>query len=190
MRGYSFVSPIYARIMTEIIKINQTEILCPTDENGVQLIAVKPVCQALGVSHDAQTRRMKTDPILSPTATHRVVVGGDNKQREMVCIPLKYVFGWLFSIDTNKVKPEAREALIQYRQECYDVLYDHFHLKHQLLKDHKIAILEKRNRLLTKKEERKTINWEIKKIQNELDELVSMDIQDVKQIELFTEDDE
>lgn len=44
----------------------------------------------------------------------------------MFCLPFKYVFGWLFTINPANVKEAAREAVMNYRAQCYDVLYDHF----------------------------------------------------------------
>lgn len=44
----------------------------------------------------------------------------------MFCLPLKYVYGWLFTINPKNVAPEARDAVTRYRRECYDVLYEHF----------------------------------------------------------------
>ena len=52
--------------------------------------------------------------------------GADGKQYEMSCLPLKFVFGWLFTIDTSRVNEEARESVITYKLKCYDVLYNYF----------------------------------------------------------------
>ena len=46
--------------------------------------------------------------------------------QKVFCIPLEKLNGWLFTINTNKVKPEVREKLIAYKNECFKVLYDHF----------------------------------------------------------------
>lgn len=40
--------------------------------------------------------------------------------------PLKYVYGWLFTINPKNVSDEARPAVMRYRVECYNALYDHF----------------------------------------------------------------
>lgn len=55
-----------------------------------------------------------------------MVVAADGKEREMLCLPLRYVYGWLFTINPKNVAPAAREAVTRYRRECYDVLYHHF----------------------------------------------------------------
>ena len=44
----------------------------------------------------------------------------------MVCLPLKYIFGWLFTISPKNVAPEAKELVRRYRTECYDALYRYF----------------------------------------------------------------
>ena len=44
----------------------------------------------------------------------------------MLCLPLMYVYGWLFTINPDRVKPEAREKVITYKKQCYEVLYNHF----------------------------------------------------------------
>ena len=49
------------------------------------------------------------------------MVGADNKIRKMLSLPEKYIYGWIFSINSSS------EALQEYKKECYDVLYQHFH---------------------------------------------------------------
>lgn len=45
----------------------------------------------------------------------------------MVCLPVKFVYGWLFTINPGKVAPEARAKVEAYSLECYEALYNHFH---------------------------------------------------------------
>jgi hypothetical protein len=51
-------------------------------------------------------------------------VGGGTQ--EMLCLPLKYISGFLFAINANRVKTHLRERLIIYQRECYDVLAQAF----------------------------------------------------------------
>ncbi|WP_319228353.1 phage antirepressor N-terminal domain-containing protein [Draconibacterium orientale] len=113
-----------AATLTTVAKVNNTEILVV--ENGEKRIAVKPICEALGVSVQGQLTKLKNDPILSSTIKLSFTVGGDGKQREMQTIPFKFVFGWLFRIDSRNVKPEAKETVERYQLECYNALYNHF----------------------------------------------------------------
>ena len=106
-----------------IVRVNNVDIIATNDE---QLVAIRPICAALGVDVDSQRKRIERDEILGPTAVMMTVVAADRKEREMYCIPLRYVFGWLFSIDTSRVNEEARLAVAAYKKECYDALYHHF----------------------------------------------------------------
>ena len=111
---------------TTVARINNVDIV--VIENGEKRVAVKPICEALGVSWQGQYERLKTDPILSSTVKIILTVGADGKEREMVTIPFKFVFGWLFQIDSRKVNEDVREAVIRYQLECYNALYNHFRM--------------------------------------------------------------
>jgi len=95
-------------------------------QNGQKLVPIKPICEALGISHKPQIERLKDDPILGSVVTLSMTTGADGKRYEMTCIPLRYVFGWLFMIDSRNVKEEARESVIKYQKMCYDALYNYF----------------------------------------------------------------
>jgi hypothetical protein len=96
------------------------------EENRNKLIPIKPICEALGIDEDAQRRKLYDDDFLGSTAVLSTVVAADGKQREMVCLPYEFIFGWLFTINPKNVKPEAQEAVARYRIECYRVLFHHF----------------------------------------------------------------
>ena len=91
--------------------------------DGQFFIALKPICEALKVDYNRQFKNLKEDKILSQLCAIQHTVAGDKKQREMVCLPEKYIYGWLFSINSES------EILATYKLECYNVLYNHFHLK-------------------------------------------------------------
>lgn len=107
-----------------VAKINNVEII--VIENGEKRIPVRPICDALGVSVQGQLEKLKTDPILGSVIKLTFTTGADGKQYEMQTIPFKFVFGWLFRIDSRNVKPEARETVEHYQLECYNALYNHF----------------------------------------------------------------
>lgn len=108
-----------------ITKINGIDIVT-VEKDGDIYVPIKPICEAIGVAFERQYYKIQADDILASTVTLTVMVAADGKEREMVCLPLRYVYGWLFTINPKKVAPEAREAVIRYRRECYDVLYEYF----------------------------------------------------------------
>ena len=54
------------------------------------------------------------------------VVAKDGKNREVLCLPLGYLNGWLAGIELSRVNPQIKPLLKQYQLECFDVLYNHF----------------------------------------------------------------
>jgi hypothetical protein len=120
--------------------VNGTNIFIIEDKE--KLVPIKPICEALGVDYSTQLQRIKDDPILSSTVGLSPTVGADGKNREMQCLPIKYVFGWLFRIDSRNVKEEAKESVVQYQILCYDILYNHFQQYHDFVEERQMAIDE------------------------------------------------
>lgn len=89
--------------------------------DGQFWVALKPICEALYVQWINQFQRLKEDKILGQLLSNQIMVGADNRSRKMVALPEKYVYGWLFSIQSGS------DALQNYKLKCYEVLYDYFH---------------------------------------------------------------
>lgn len=53
--------------------------------------------------------------------------------------------GWLQTISPNKVKPEIRNKVIQYQEECDDVLYQYW-TKGVVVNPRKASVMEELNR--------------------------------------------
>lgn len=52
---------------------------------------------------------------------------GRGGAQDAVCLKLELVNGWLFTIDTSRIKDDVvRERVIVYQRECYGVLAKHF----------------------------------------------------------------
>lgn len=95
--------------------------------NGEVFVPVRTLCDNLGVTWSPQRRRINRDPVLSEEMRPvTVTVTGTGQQVDTLCLPLKYIPGWLFGINADRVKPEIRERLIRYQRECYDVLAEAF----------------------------------------------------------------
>lgn len=116
--------------IVSISKVNNIEIQSVEKDNEYY-VPVRPICDALGIDVEGQRQRIERDEILSSVAFMTKATGGDKKEYEMLCLPIKYVFGWLFSIDVNRIRPEAKDVVLAYKMECYDILYDHFFGQYQ-----------------------------------------------------------
>ena len=108
-----------------INKINGVDIVT-VERDGEIFVPIKPICDAIGINADGQRIKLRDDEFFNSTTEIISVVAADGKEREMYCIRLRDVYGWLATINPGKVAPEARETVSKYRRECYDVLYDHF----------------------------------------------------------------
>ena len=106
----------------KIFTINNVDIVVTNDG----LVPVKPICEALGVAYERQFSKLKEDEDFSSIITLRVMVGADGKDREMCCLPVRFVYGWLYTINPKNVKPESQQAVRAYRRQCVDALYNHF----------------------------------------------------------------
>lgn len=92
-----------------------------TGLDGEHLVAMKPICEAIGLQWEAQLKRIKRHPVLSQgmSVMDTPSAGGDQKT---TCLPLDYLNGWLFGVDASRVRPEIRERLVQYQRECFAAL--------------------------------------------------------------------
>lgn len=88
---------------------------------GVWWIAIKPICEALGVEYTRQFKNLKSDEILGPALAVQPMQVDKNQMRNYACLPEYYVYGWLFSIQSQS------QQLQQYKWKCYEILYNYFH---------------------------------------------------------------
>ena len=69
--------------------------------DGQFWIAIKPICEALNLEYTRQFKNLKEDEILNQLLAEQPMVGADNRIRKMVSLPEKYIYGWLFSINSS-----------------------------------------------------------------------------------------
>lgn len=108
----------------ETIQFHNQSLIVLNHENK-PYIAMKPVCENIGLDWEAQRQRIKRHHVLSKGA-FMIKVPSKGGEQQYLCLPISMLNGWLFGIDTNRVKPEIRQKLEQYQLECFDVLYNHF----------------------------------------------------------------
>ena len=113
------------QISTQTISFNNQSLIT-IEQNGSHYVAMKPICENIGLSWEPQLLRIKRDNVLSSTMIVMIIVAEDGKKREMICLPIEYLNGWLFGIDINRCKPEIRDTLIKYKKECYQALHDYW----------------------------------------------------------------
>ncbi|MBH2019527.1 MAG: phage antirepressor N-terminal domain-containing protein [Burkholderiales bacterium] len=94
--------------------------------DGMPFVALKPICDAIGIDWEGQRVRIQGHPVLNSVACVTKATGTDGKQYNMLMLPLNKLNGWLFGVSVRRVRPELRERLTRYQAECFDVLARHF----------------------------------------------------------------
>jgi hypothetical protein len=166
---------------TEIIKFHESEIIA-LQEGADLLVAVKPICDAIGLNYSSAYTSIKNDEILGGAYAIRHTHDSSGRVQEMICLSIQHMHGWLFGIQTSKVKPEVRERLLIYKRECYQVLFEHFYGKNKNIN----ANIQERHRLTAYKAK---LNKLINKIMARHDEvkkrISALDNENYKQLGLF-----
>lgn len=94
------------------------------EHSGEPYTPMKPIVKGMGMDWMGQLTKLKQR--FSSTVEEISMVAEDGRVRKMICLPLRKLAGWLQTISPNKVKPEIREKVIQYQDECDDVLYEYW----------------------------------------------------------------
>lgn len=93
--------------------------------DGKPYVAMKPICDNIGLQWEAQSKRIQRHKIMSKGMSIMNMPSSGGVQAT-VCLPLSMLNGWLFGVDVNRVKEEIKPKLIRYQEECFDVLAKHF----------------------------------------------------------------
>jgi len=156
--------------------------------DGQFWIAIKPLCEALNIDYYRSFKNAKNDPILGPALSNQTIQVFQNgffQGRKMTCIPEKYIYGWIFSLQSQSIE------LIEYKKECYNLLYNYFHgtitkrkefLKERLDLNAEISQLEasiKSNPEFLKLQKLKKQNADVNKKLKINDDIVSAEIKDL-----------
>ena len=83
-------------------------------------IAIKPICEALDINYNRAYQNILEDEKLSQLFAKQQMLDTLGRSQEMICLPEKYIYGWLFSLRSKS------EVLKQYQMKCYEVLFNYF----------------------------------------------------------------
>ncbi|EGC4793717.1 hypothetical protein H9N65_001256 [Salmonella enterica] len=95
------------------------------NHNGEPYTPMRPIVEGMGLAWQTQHRKLAER--FKTCITEMVMqLPGDTQRRSVVCMALRKLAGWLHTISPNKVRPEIRDRVIQYQDECDDVLYEYW----------------------------------------------------------------
>jgi hypothetical protein len=104
--------------------------LVSLERDGAYWVAITPFCQALGIDERRQRRRIIADETFAGCLL-RDTRSIDHEP--VFFLRWDMVTGWLMTISPNRVKADAKAALIRYRRECFRILHAHFFGPHSQL---------------------------------------------------------
>lgn len=113
-------------IATQITTINvpfHGANLYVVSHNNEPYTPMKPIVEGMGMDWAAQFTKLKQRFSKGVAEIAIPSIGG---KQAMTCLSLRKLNGWLQTISPNKVKPEIRDKVIQYQEECDDVLYEYW----------------------------------------------------------------
>lgn len=91
--------------------------------NNEPYVPMKPVVEGMGMVWAAQFVKLKQRFAKGISEIEIPSAGG---KQLMICLAFRKFAAWLSSIQPNKVRPEIRDNVIQYQEECDDVLYEYW----------------------------------------------------------------
>ncbi|EMQ8345590.1 phage antirepressor Ant [Escherichia coli] len=115
---------ILEAVNTSYVSFNGQQIITAMAA-GAAYVAMKPIVENLGMSWGTQQQKLMKQ-LDKFNCIHMNMVAADGKLRKLLCLPLKKLNGWLFSINPEKVRADIRDKLIQYQEECFTVLHDYW----------------------------------------------------------------
>jgi hypothetical protein len=112
-------------ISNEVVAVKfYDDTLITLEKEGEHYVAVRPIVENMGLDWTTQAQKLKSPKF---SCGHIPTTGKDGKTYNMLCIPVKKLNGWLFSINPEKVRADIRPIVEQYQEECFTVLHDYWH---------------------------------------------------------------
>jgi len=96
------------------------------DYNGEPFVPMKPVIEGMGLSWHGQFEKLNKERWSTWIRVIRMQMPEDDQLREVLCLSLRKLPGWLMTIQPSRVKPEIRDTIIVYQNECDDVLWQYW----------------------------------------------------------------
>lgn len=93
------------------------------NHNGEPYTPMRPIIDGMGLTYQGQADKLKSR---FSKGVREIMIPTKGGEQTMLCLALRKLNGWLQTISPNKVKPEIRDNVIQYQEECDDVLYQYW----------------------------------------------------------------
>lgn len=110
-------------VNTTSVPFNGQQVITAMND-GVAYVGMKAIVENLGMSWGTQQQKLARNHVKFGCIHMNMPSKGGIQQ--MLCIPLRKLNGWLFSINPAKVRADIRDRLVKYQEECFTVLYNYW----------------------------------------------------------------
>jgi len=94
------------------------------DVDGTPYTPMKPIVEGMGLSWQGQHEKLSQNK--ERWGIRVILTPSEGGHQQSICLPLRKLPGWLMTIHPSRVKPEIRETVIAYQNECDDALWDYW----------------------------------------------------------------
>lgn len=106
----------------QIVSFHGTELFI-VEHEGQPYTPMKPIVEGMGMDWASQFVKLKQR---FAKGIVEITIPSNGGLQTMICLLLRKLPAWLYSIAPGKVKPEIRDTVIMYQQECDDVLWNYW----------------------------------------------------------------
>ncbi len=99
------------------------------DHNGEPYTPMKSIVEGMGMDWSYQSRKLSGNKDRWGVAV--IAIPSIDPHNAVSCIPLRKLFGWLQTIQPNRVRADIRDKVIEYQNKCDDVLWEYWNNEHQ-----------------------------------------------------------
>ncbi|EBH3677041.1 TPA: phage antirepressor Ant [Salmonella enterica] len=114
---------ILEAVNTSYVPFNGQEIIAVVAA-GATYVAMRKIVENIGIDWTGQSVKLRKQK--EKFGCRDISIPSKGGIQKMLCIPLKKLNGWLFSINPEKVRADIRDKLIKYQEECFTVLHDYW----------------------------------------------------------------
>lgn len=119
-------------LLVKSVDVLGSQIMAAQDNDGIIWIAVRWMCDALGMTEGQMKRQIKNiqnDELFSGSGSNQILNKGSG-EREVFCLKLDYLPIWLAKISITptiqKDHPELADKLLEYQLKAKDILAEAF----------------------------------------------------------------
>lgn len=91
------------------------------EHNGQPYVVMRPLVMAMGLDWPSQYTKLMQK--FGAVVVEITTTGADGKQYSMICLPLRKLPGWFYSLNLGKLAPTLRPKVEWYQNTCDEVLW-------------------------------------------------------------------